>query len=604
MKNEQTNNWHKAIKIWIMLSMVITLTLSAAPVKIMFLGDSITEGDAALPDTPEVNTSTYTGANVNSDDNGHIDFLDRIAYRGELWKLLKDANYTISKSDVDGVVEDENATFVFVGRKFKNTSSFQTLNPGFNEHHEGITGFTSKELLEGREGQGDSIDDMLNENTPDIVLLHIGTNDGGQLSIEGTDNNSTVFNVSAILTKIFTVNPEAKVFVARIIEARRAHGRAGGLNGGGWLTKDLNDKVAEMVATHENTDNIKMVNLETGAELNYDEGGVDMQPYHSENNAPDYHPNANGYKKMAEKWFADMIASKWLPDNGKPVITLIGANPQQLAVGAAYEELGATAEDSVDDNVAVEINATAVDMSTEGNYTVTYNATDADGNEAVEVTRTVSVSTAPDTEVPVIILTGTATVEVPFGATYADAGATASDNVDGDITANITTVNPVKTNTAGTYSVTYDVNDAAGNPAVQVIRSVTVLPNPADDVNSNGIPDNQEKEWFTYEKATQTALVGPATAISELKGAEGVTVSPVVDADSITLKHTKAYIKAKSTGDVTTGFKDTTADKSTLKTGTSYAAGTKSVITKIDDKIIIETTAKLAKDASITMGDK
>jgi len=521
MNNLQTNNWYKTIKTWIMLSMIMTLTLSATPVKIMFLGDSITEGDAVLPDVTDLNKSTYTGTNADANENGHVKNVDRIAYRGELWKLLIDANYTFANTDGDPELEDENATFDFVGRKFKNHSTFQTNNEGFDEHHAGFTGFTSKELLLGKD-VNDSIDDTLDANIPDIVLLHIGTNDGGKLSINGTDSNSTVFNVEAILTKIFEANTNAKVFVARIIEARRAHGRAGGVvsatnPNGYWYTKDLNDAVAAMVATHANTDNIKMVNLESAAGMIYDPCGTnlgDMQPF-NENNASnilyDYHPNANGYKKMAEKWFADMIASTWLPDITKPVIRLTGAP----------------------------------------------------------------------------------TVEVAFGATYTDAGATASDNVDGDITANITMVNLVNTNTAGIYSVTYDVNDTVGNPAIQVIRTVTVLPNPA----------NQEKDWFTYEKATQTALVGPATAKSELK-AEGVTVSPKVDADAITLVYTKAYIKAKSNGDVTTGFKDATSDKSTLKTNTFYAAGTKSIIKKIDDKVIIETSVTLAKDTSIVMGDK
>ena len=61
-----------------------------------------------------------------------------------------------------------------------------------------------------------------------------------------------------------------------------------------------------------------------------------------------------------------------------------------------------------------------------------------------------------------------------MGETYSDAGATATDNVDGTITSSIVTVNPVNVNTAGTYTVTYNVSDAAGNAATQVTRSVTV----------------------------------------------------------------------------------------------------------------------------------
>ncbi|MEA3491306.1 MAG: DUF1566 domain-containing protein, partial [Campylobacterota bacterium] len=42
------------------------------------------------------------------------------------------------------------------------------------------------------------------------------------------------------------------------------------------------------------------------------------------------------------------------------------------------------------------------------------------------------------------------------------------------ITAKIVTVNPVDTTTLGIYTITYDVNDTAGNSATQVTRVVTV----------------------------------------------------------------------------------------------------------------------------------
>ena len=68
---------------------------------------------------------------------------------------------------------------------------------------------------------------------------------------------------------------------------------------------------------------------------------------------------------------------------------------------------------------------------------------------------------APDTTAPVIALVGDAVVDLNVGDTYVDAGATATDDIDGDITANIVTVNNVDVNTAGQYIVTYNVSDAA-----------------------------------------------------------------------------------------------------------------------------------------------
>ena len=80
-----------------------------------------------------------------------------------------------------------------------------------------------------------------------------------------------------------------------------------------------------------------------------------------------------------------------------------------------------------------------------------------------------------DTTKPVITLIGDATVSVNVGATYSDAGATASDNVDGTITSSISANSTVDTTTAGTYTVTYNVSDTAGNAADAVVRTVNVV---------------------------------------------------------------------------------------------------------------------------------
>ena len=82
-------------------------------------------------------------------------------------------------------------------------------------------------------------------------------------------------------------------------------------------------------------------------------------------------------------------------DGTAPVINLVGANPQQLTRGDAYVELGATATDDTDDDTAltatIAIDASAVDTATAGSYSVTYDVSDAAGNAATQVTRTVTV---------------------------------------------------------------------------------------------------------------------------------------------------------------------------------------------------------------------
>jgi Domain of unknown function (DUF5011) len=64
-------------------------------------------------------------------------------------------------------------------------------------------------------------------------------------------------------------------------------------------------------------------------------------------------------------------------------------------------------------------------------------------------------------------------VTLAVGDTWSDPGATATDDLDGDITAKITTAGAVDTATAGTYTVTYSVTDLAGN-GTMVARTITV----------------------------------------------------------------------------------------------------------------------------------
>ena len=75
---------------------------------------------------------------------------------------------------------------------------------------------------------------------------------------------------------------------------------------------------------------------------------------------------------------------------------------------------------------------------------------------------------------PVISLIGLSTFELSVGQTYIDEGATAIDDIDGDISANIIKSGSVDASTAGTYNLSYDVTDSTLNNAITVIRTVIV----------------------------------------------------------------------------------------------------------------------------------
>jgi surface protein with Ig-like domain/cohesin domain-containing protein len=110
----------------------------------------------------------------------------------------------------------------------------------------------------------------------------------------------------------------------------------------------------------------------------------------------------------------------------------------------------------------------------DGSYFFALRAEDQAGNKSASPSGSGDASVAYDATAPQITLTGAASIEVQRGQTYTDAGATATDIVDGDVSDDIVVNNPVDTSTTGTYTVTYNVSDAAGNAAEEVTRTVTV----------------------------------------------------------------------------------------------------------------------------------
>jgi beta-glucanase (GH16 family) len=165
--------------------------------------------------------------------------------------------------------------------------------------------------------------------------------------------------------------------------------------------------------------------------------------------------------------FSDTDLFKVQTDETKPVISISGSTTINHEQGQTYNDPGATANDAVDGVVTVttdnQVEATA------GTYSVIYSAQDRAGNVST-AERTVIVA---DTTDPTINLIGAASVNHLQGTTYIDAGATATDNIDGTLT-------PVLNGTVGTdagvYTLSYTATDIAGNSATAT-RTVTVTSN-------------------------------------------------------------------------------------------------------------------------------
>ncbi|MBN1981547.1 MAG: DUF5011 domain-containing protein [Chitinivibrionales bacterium] len=78
-----------------------------------------------------------------------------------------------------------------------------------------------------------------------------------------------------------------------------------------------------------------------------------------------------------------------------------------------------------------------------------------------------------DTEAPQLQIIGTYKTTIAVGQQWEEPAVNASDNVDGDVTGNISIDGEVNTEKAGTYAIVYSVTDKAGNRAEKKI-TVTV----------------------------------------------------------------------------------------------------------------------------------
>ena len=148
-----------------------------------------------------------------------------------------------------------------------------------------------------------------------------------------------------------------------------------------------------------------------------------------------------------------------------------------------------------------------------------------------------------DTTPPTITLLGSATLTIVRGTDYTDAGATANDNIGGDITGSITTsftldgtaVASLNTAQPGTYIITYNVSDAASNPAMAVTRMVTMVEGlSTSSVIATAAGDKIRLQFVDQRLTNNGAAPGDFTLSGA--AAAGITVTALaVDADDSTV---------------------------------------------------------------------
>jgi hypothetical protein len=216
------------------------------------------------------------------------------------------------------------------------------------------------------------------------------------------------------------------------------------------------------------------------------------------------------------------------------------------------------------------------DYETKSNYSFTVTASDAAGNTSAASTITFSIIDV-DEIAPVITLLGDNPATIELGNVYSDAGATAVDNTDGNLTNSITTTSNVDVTAVGSYTVTYNVSDAAGNAATSVVRTVSiVLVAPEITVNGNSLeiidgdntPSSSDNTNFGDVK-TPDGIGGSATNIFTILNTGNLDL---LISGAITSSDSQFSITQPSSLTIAPGASDTftiTFDPSAIGTHTS-----------------------------------
>lgn len=264
---------------------IATVLINGA-VRIMPLGDSITQG-------------VWYDDTLSQCNDGSPDYLGncpasgvRVSYRQKLYNDLEalSANYTVN----------------MVG-SLSNGSVAGLTQP----NHEGHPAYTAAQIASG-------VNTYLGNNPPDIILLHIGTNNFYSTGItqNTADVNTLLDSISTWAQGYYGVLPAGEypitVYVARIIQT--VQGQTGSI-----LNSDIttfNNDVAGIAGNRTDV-RVIIVNQQTGATLTYT---VDTSSTclttgvcSAGDMASVLHPNPSGYTKMADMWKTDLQASGVLP---------------------------------------------------------------------------------------------------------------------------------------------------------------------------------------------------------------------------------------------------------------------------------------------------
>ncbi len=206
----------------------------------------------------------------------------------------------------------------------------------------------------------------------------------------------------------------------------------------------------------------------------------------------------------------------------KPEFAVIGKTEMVLPVFSEYEDPGATAffrNKNLSDRIAI---SGQVDTSVVGEYDIEYNFS-LRGHYYYAVRRVI----VEDKTAPQIVLSGEQAVTVSSLDFYNEAGFTATDNYDGDISGAVTT--STETVSDGKYKIVYTVTDSSGNIATSY-RDIEVkdIVKPVIALNSERYISVAKDSTFSYPNVTATDdLDGDISGQITLSGSVDTAVSGV-----------------------------------------------------------------------------
>lgn len=265
------------MKKWLLFFVIsigfIPFRLAEAQLKIMPLGDSITQGEISVIVQNQTLLSPIDATKISYRADGALGILmdSQGGYRLTLEQMLLDMGWDLA----------------MVGQR--------TQGGG---HHEGYPGYMTSDILP-------MLDDILLANPPDVILLHIGTNDLPW----PIDAEECYQNINAMLDWIHAFDQAIQVILAQIIPCLQ-NTPLGEERYPAII--ELNNLLPQIP---QERDYVTLVDMWTPF--------VETDDWENALMSGTYHPNEQGYYLMAEKW-RDQLDS--IIKGRSPVVTNISPN--------------------------------------------------------------------------------------------------------------------------------------------------------------------------------------------------------------------------------------------------------------------------------------